>query len=78
MGAVVDEPHVTLRVVRIHEDAMRPHEHLVVLIPRLDELAAAVHHVEHVIPPRMAGGVFLRHVITRRVARGDEAVGGAA
>jgi NADH-quinone oxidoreductase subunit N len=61
--AVVNEPHVPVRVVRVYEDAVRPHEQLVVLVPRLDQLAVAIDHVEDVVPSRMAGRILLRHVV---------------
>ncbi len=76
--AVVHQPDVPFRIVRVHQDAMRPHEQLVVLLPRLDQLAVAIDDVEDVIPARMARWVLLRHVVAGRVAGRDEAVGGAA
>ena len=72
MRAVVDEPHVPIGVVRIDQDAMRPHEQLVVLLPRLDQLAVAIDDVEDVIPARVARRILLRQVVARGVALGDE------
>ena len=67
--AVIDEPDVAIRVVRVHQHAVRTDEQLVVLLPRLDQPAVAVDDVDDVIPARMAGGILLRQVIARRVAR---------
>ena len=60
---------MTIRVVRADEDAMRPHEQLVVLLPRLDQPAVAIDEVDDVIPARVAGRILLRQVVARRVAR---------
>ena len=48
------------------------------LLPRLDQLPVAIDDVDDVIPARVTGGILLRHVVARRVATRDEAVGRAA
>jgi hypothetical protein len=51
---------------------MRTHEQLVVLLPRLDQFAIAIDHVDDVIPARLACGILLGHVVARRVSRRNE------
>ena len=51
--AVVDQPHVLLGVVGVDEDAVRPHELVVVLAPRLHDVAVAVEHQQAVLPARL-------------------------
>ena len=61
--AIVHEPHVPLGIVGVDQDAVRPHEQLVVLLPRLDQLAVAIDDVEDVVPARMARRILLRQVV---------------
>ena len=72
MRAVVHQPDVPLGVVRVHQHAVRPHEQLVVLLPRLDQLAVAIDDVDDVIPARVPRRILLRQVVARGVARRDE------
>ena len=67
--AVVHEPHVAIRVVRADDDAVRPHEQLVVLFPRLDQPPVAVDDIHDVIPARMACRILLREIEPGGIAR---------
>ena len=72
--AVIDEPDMTVGIIRVHHHAMGSYKQIVVLFPGIDEFAIAIENHEVVLPARVSLGITGRQRKTGRVAFGNDRV----